>query len=282
MRAPTPDLKLGTLPLFPKWSPEAFDAAALRNPRVYARGYEQRAIEDSELLFPSWPRLRDSFSGKRIPDLLGPTKTDWFPHWTRTGGVDLSSEKRPGNVCATVGSTTAEETSKPGRRGPPAAMRFALLELLSGTWTHPDFLDQIAGSYRRWRHSRINVEDNAQQDQVFRWAERIKELGGDVPFLEVLEHFTTTAQTKWDDYAGLPGLEIEFARGTVLVPYGEWEGHPEACTCGWCMLDEELSGFTRTGPGTTTSDHVMALLFAVEGARAGATGAAWLDLQLRR
>ncbi len=248
-----------------------------RSPRAYSRGMEQNSIQDSELLYPSWVRLRDSFKGKKIVDLLGPERLGpkgWFKGWGRYGGVDLSNEHRPGNIIVSLAGEKTRETGK-GRRYCPLEVHGSGLKL-----THPQVLDHMTGAHRRWDWDSCFVESNAQQEQVLRVAERLRELGQDVPWLRVVHGFCTTAK-KWDEHLGLPALEAEFAQGAWLVPYGEWEGHTEDCPCGWCQLDRQLSTFTREGPGTEFYDELMAVYFAWEAARAGSHAVTFASVQTR-
>lgn len=258
-------VKLGLLPLAMSWSTEAFRRAKARNERAYRRGYRHEAISNEELLFPSWPRLRDSYAEKRIVDLLGPSRAGeggWFGQWGRFAGVDLSNEHRPGNIVTTIASEKVRDKG--------AARRHCLLEVDGSglKLTHPQVVDRISGASRRWDWDLLLVEGNAQQEQLIRWGERLREIGQDVPWLRRCRSFTTSSR-KWDDYLGLPGLEVEFSQQLWMVPYGEWQDHRQGCECGFCQLDRQLCLFTRFGPGTETYDELMSLYFAWEAARAG-------------
>jgi hypothetical protein len=269
-------LLLGDLPLFERWNPEALEAAEKRNPRVYRRGYEQRAFTEEELLFPSWTKWRDHYRRHTVDGRNGTiplfgegmgNRSEWFKLWLRYGGVDMASEHRPGDVILTLAASKLRANGGP--------QRFAIVAVNRGKWTHPQLVDQIGGENQRWEWERVLVESNAQQSQLVRWAERMG-----CPWRNKAVGFTTTAK-KWDDYLGLPGIEVELSQGNLLVPYGEWENHEDGCECGWCTLDAEMSSFTRFGPGTPTSDCAMGLYFGLECAKRGGNKTEWGNFPLR-
>lgn len=260
---------LGTLPLHgPKWSRDVYLRAEQRNRRAYRRGYEQDAMSDDELMFPSWTKVRDSFRGMRITDLLGVSRAEWFRRWMRLAGVDLSNQHRAGNVIVTLAVEKVVDLDARARAQLPRAMtsRRCPLEVCwpeEDTWTHPELVQQMNGANARWEWDRVFVESNAQQEQLIRWGETIG-----APWTDRAEGFCTTVK-KWDEYLGLPGIEVELSHGLWLIPYGEWEGHDRGCQCGWCALDADMSTFTATGPAEGYGDKTMALYFAWEAAKAG-------------
>lgn len=268
---------LGTLPLFtPKWNRDVYLRAEQRNARAFRRGYEQDAMSDDELMFPSWTKVRDSFKGARITDILGKSRAEWFRKWGRFGGVDLSSENRAGNVIVTVASEKAVDLSRVEKGTRPPAARRCPVEVCwpeADTWTHPELVQQMNGVHSRWEWDRVFVESNAQQGQIIRWGETMG-----APWTTKVDGFCTTAK-KWDEHLGLPGIEVELSHGLWLIPYGEWESHDPGCLCGWCALDTEMSTFTATGPAEGAGDKTMALYFAWECIKSGPRAPEWANIE---
>ena len=269
--------QLGEMPLFSLWHHAALVAMQARAPRAYSRGMEQNAVDDQELMFPSWTRLVAAAKAKRlkvgwldghgvrVKDLLGPDPGNWHRDWEFFGGMDLSGKHRKGNVIVTI---AAEKVRQGGDR------RWFPVEVSTGEWTQPQMIDEITGANRRWRWTGAYVEDNGLQEQLLEWGKVTPSAAEWSRKQGLVEGFTTTSR-KWDDYLGLPGIEIDLAREVVSVPAGEWEQHGEDCTCGWCVLDAEMAGFTKSGPGAAArgtasqGDTVMGLYFAIERAKRG-------------
>ncbi len=257
--------RVGTLPLTPMWHQDALRKKREEHPRIYSRGFEHRSISEAELVFPSWRTVRDRCKGLKVADILGQSRAEWFRRYGRFGGVDLSGEERPGNAIVTLAGTDLSEGEK-------ARHKIVPLEAVFTSDSQPALVDRLTGLFRWWDWELLLVETNGLQGQLIQWADV-----SNAPWSARVDGFQTTSN-KRNLITGLPGIEVELARGLWEIPYGEWEDHTSACECGWCRLDREMS----TYPATATTDGVMALFFAWHAFRRGQQGAEWVDVRYRQ
>lgn len=196
------------------------------------RGFRQIALVDGELMFPSF----GACVGFGDPRAL----ISEAPRWSFFAGVDLSSERRPGNAIVTIGLDPDH-----GYRVP--------VDLRRGDWPSNETAEQVLDVCETWNPRLILVENNGYQSAILDWIRTIKHAPKFLP----IEPFTTTGHRKYDPTQGLPGLQVEFARGgwRILVP-----DHRMDCRCPWCVWVREM----RYYPTHPTTDTVMATWFARE------------------
>lgn len=228
--------RLPSLPLWSHWNQERLIREEATNPRSFARGFQMRAFTDDERKFPS-------FVGCYTPGIVvGDITRRGWPVYV---GVDLASDKRPGNVIFVLAVD-------------PSSQRRYPLEILCGAWTSPDTARQMAGVCSRHPNVRhIMVENNAYQQSIIDWIRNNKQ---DYSFWHKIESFTTGAKNKADPNYGLPGLEVEFKNKAWVIPSSEFESHHLTCRCGWCTWVAETKDYPMVG----TFDTVMAMWFARE------------------
>ena len=206
--------------------------------RSFARGFRQETLDDEDRTFPSVQRC--------AYDDLDPLElitVDW-PRWT---GVDLSSEKRPGNAFVTIAQN-------------PGTKKRLVIDVRAMAITSPEVWRQLEDIHRRYRPNIIQVENNALQGAVIEWG---LELNATLPVKGFM-----TGRNKADEQIGLPGLEVEFENEGWIIPR---PSHTFDCTCAWCQLWSELTAH----PLADTTDLVMALWFAREAARAASGHLEW-------
>ena len=229
-------LKLPNIPTWDKWAPAVLKEEAHRNPRSFARGFRMQSYSDEELHFPS-------FTGCYSPGLVvGEMIRRNMPTFV---GVDLASDKRPGNAIVVVGLD------------PKTRRRFPL-EINYGAWTSPETAQQIAAVCTRHKNVRfIMVENNAYQQSLIDWIKTDKETYSG--YWMKVEPFTT-GKNKSDPTYGLRSLEVEFKNKAWAIPEDEFAGHPPDCNCGWCMWTMQF----KTYPRGAADDGVMATWFCRE------------------
>ena len=216
-----------------RWGRDALlDRHAEIGSRAFARGFRQETVEDEDRTFAS--------AGKCAVQDLDPLAY-MSRHWPIYTGVDLSSEKRPGNAIVSI----AER---------PADRKRLVVSVRTGKWTSPELWRQLEEEDRRFRPQVFVVENNAYQSALVQWG---LELNASLP----VKGFTT-GRGKADPVLGLPGLEVEFENQGWMIPR---PSHELECECDWCRLWAELTGH----PVAASTDVVMALWFAREGARLG-------------
>lgn len=160
--------------------------------------------------------------------------------WPRYAGVDLSTDKRPGNTIVTIAQR-------------PDDRKRLVVDVRAGSWTSPETWRQMEEVDRRFYPQVFYVENNALQESILQWG---LERNATLPVRGFL-----TGKNKADPMLGLPGLEVEFEnRGWMIAR----PGHELDCGCAWCRLWSELMGH----PLAESTDLVMALWFAREAARA--------------
>ncbi len=238
-------IKLPPVPVWEAhWPTEALRREQATNPRSFARGFQQRAYEDSERMFPSFEQCYTN--GIVVGEIAR-------RGWPTFCGVDLAGTKRPGNVIFVVAVD-------------PASQRRYPVEILAGAWKSPEVAAQLGGVNSRHPNLRvIMVENNGYQQSLVDW---IKQAPGDNSYWFKVEAYTTGFDSKVNEVYGLPGLEVEFHNKAWVVPHAEFEGHPPFCRCGWCVWTQE----TKDYPMGATCDSVMAMFFAREAISLWGTG----------
>jgi len=189
--------------------------------RAFDRGFRQKAITADELTFPNFTKCV--------------RKGESPPMWQYTfTGVDLSGEKRKGNVIITIA------VNNDGYKYP--------IDIRTGEWTSPQTADQIKEVNEIYKPIVVHVENNAYQNSILEW---MREKGyGTIP----LKAFTTGKQ-KSDSDIGLPSLDVQFEQNNWRFYLPD---HQAGCRCPWCQFEREVSQH----PGCVTTDCVMALWFA--------------------
>lgn len=168
-------------------------------------------------------------------------------------GVDVSSDKRPGNAIA---EGAYEDSS----------MKLYVTEMELLQDTSPNVFAYIAERVRQIAAEWAVVENNAYQQSAIEWAQATGDEA--IPW----ESFTT-GRNKADLDSGIPGLVAAFKSGGVRIVFAD---RPESCiadTCdhqtGLCKLVRDLKAHPF-GP----TDSIMALWFLwrkfrVDGSAAG-------------
>jgi hypothetical protein len=223
--------RLEDIPLWDRWDkPALLRRLGEIGSRSFARGFRQEVLDDSARTFPSV--LKCACENLNPLEYMG-------ANWPVFTGVDLSSDKRPGNAIVSIAQRRADKMRL------PISARF-------GNWTSPELWRELEEEDRRFHPQIFMVETNAYQKALKEWG---MTLNATLP----VQGFTTGAN-KADPDMGLPGLEVEFSNGGWMIPRYE---HPLDCDCGWCRLWAELLAH----PLAETTDGVMALWFAREAAR---------------
>jgi hypothetical protein len=225
--------KLQSVPVWDAhWPTRALLKEANDKPRVFARGFRQKAFSDDERMFPSFE------SCYSYGVALGNIQRSGWPTFM---GVDLAGDKRPGNVIFV------------GMIDPSSQRRFPV-EILCGAWRSPETARQVGLMHAKYPNTRaICVENNAYQGALIDW---IRNSPGDHSYWYKIQPFTTGAN-KVDANIGLPSLEIEFRNKAWVIPANEFEGHPPMCSCGWCTWTGEMKIY----PNSATTDTVMGCWF---------------------
>lgn len=253
MSVPT---RLAPLPLWEeRWNRQALIDRSTRAPRGFKRGFQMKAFTDDEATFPSFEKCR--LPGARVAELR---KNNW-PAFT---GVDLSGKKRPGNAIVTV------------KVDPVRRYRYPI-DVRYGKWKSSQLCEVLQEVDNLYHPIVMMVEDNGYQESLIDWVGAQKDK---FTFWMKVEGTTTTGGNKADPDIGLPGMEVEFAAGAWIIPYGEYEGtegspiitgdgdeeeqqgtHSEWQVRQWARWDYEF----RHHPMASTSDGVMATWFARQG-----------------
>lgn len=235
----------------PLW-PEAFSVARLQKlyarttPIQFARKYLCRVRADENARFSeAWiRRALDLGRGYRFepraPVVDGGVVA---PCWT---GVDLGIGKR-----AKHGRTAFVTIAKHGSR-------FRLVSLRSGHFRAPEILQILRDETLRFG-SFAYVENNAAQDFLLQFA-----VEGADPLPVV---GWTTGANKHDEQFGVESLAVDFRNGLWMLPSGE-DGSVEEDEV--LALQNDLLFYS---PHAHTPDRLMALWFARQAARFGASGA---------
>jgi len=158
--------------------------------------------------------------------------------WISCTGVDLATKKRPGTAIVTV-AMSPDRQSK------------VLIDIKFGKWSGPDKAKYIGERFDMFKPVKVIVEDNAMQEDNIDWM--IASGYRNLP----LEGITTTGANK-DAY--LDSLAVEVRNGLWAF---KTEQHKKTCKCDWCRLLSEIQEY----PEASTSDGLMALMFANQGIR---------------
>ena len=249
----------------PLWS-ERWGKPALKRRRAeigeveYKRGFEQRAISDDDLWFPSWELCHRPVE---IEDIAGIEKARVI------ASMDPAGKKRRGFGMMAVALLPE------GYRVP--------IDIRLGRWTQPEALRHMDEVDARYAPRIVGVESNGVQDAIQDWARTSGKLWW--PRIKAFQ----TQTNKADPERGLRGLEVEFAQGAWIWPTHEpvdprdgrrkpvemggvpLKDHLGVCDCAWCEFDRQV----RTFPAATSTDLLMCqwfnreLLVATEGALSG-------------
>lgn len=203
--------------------------------RAFQRGFRMIAFSDDEITFPSF---KDCYAyGITLGEIQ---RSNWF----KVVGVDLSSDKRPGNGIVTVAVD------------PETARRYPI-DIRAGAWKSNEVVDQLRDINAAYQPHVFMCEDNGYQEALIDWAQSRK---GSNDFWTKLMPTTTTAQTKKSIEIGLPSLQVEFRNQAWVIPASEFENlSPDENV--WARWDYEM----RNHPLASTDDLVMATWFARQG-----------------
>lgn len=199
--------------------------------RAFARGYQQKAISDAELLFPNFESCL--IYGAEPRDLVN-------SEWLYVAGLDLAGHGRSG-TCLLVLAVSPDAR----RLRVPVEVRF-------GAWTGQQIAREVARVLRVWNVRHTKVETNALQD-VF-----IEMIQMEDPDLELAGFHTSW--NKRDPELGLPSLDREFERGQWRVPHPHYAERD--CACDHCRWIQQMLNY----PAVDNADGVMAAWFAREAA----------------
>lgn len=234
----TDKFKTQQITKLPLWE-DRWPADALRKRRndigakAYNRGYRHEAITEGDLTFPHFHKIKKYGFGM---DCIVKT-------WPKFGGVDVSSDSRPGSVVFTLA------VSPEGKRYP--------CELRIGQWKGSELVAEIQASYNIYHHQVMYVENNGVQTILVDW---LNQKGVYLP----VRGFHTGNQKMDPEKHGLPSLDVEFENDSWFLPMKVVEGHiPEECKCNWCRFIREFEGH----PQYATTDVIMSAWFAREAAR---------------
>lgn len=227
----------GTMPLWePQWTAERLRKRhAEVGDRAFNQGYRMRAFADSERTFRHLDvavRL-----GRDEPAPGRPYPEDWRLFL----GVDLSTDKRPGN-CLFLGAVDQQMVYRPVR-----------VEYLAAS--SPLVARRVNEIAHQDRVELVMVETNAYQAALREWMHALPE---QFPYWGIVDAFTT-GSNKHHEQLGLPGLDVEFEHGAWRIPGGLFryltgKDHPLECDCGACRWRAEM----HDHPHHATSDGVMA------------------------
>lgn len=224
--------RLPDLPLWePHWTQAALAQRRALDGRMFARGFCMMPFADDERFFPS---VADCYSYQAV---TGDWARSAMPKFL---GVDLSSDKRPGNALVAIGLD-------------PASRRRHLIRALKGNWTSPQLAAKIQELDDELHFRVILVESNGVQKAIIDWLRQVK-----APCWTRVRPFETTGKNKHDPELGVRSLEVEFSNKAWVIPAAEWEGHAPSCSCGWCTWHREFEEY----PMGSTTDQVMASWFA--------------------
>ena len=206
--------------------------------RAFDRGFRQRAYSEDDREFSEADILKCFHSQISIEDCVQ-------PDWPRYIGVDLSSDKRSGNVIFVLANS-------------PKNIRYPI-EILYGAWKSPETAKVLHETYERHHPQIIKVENNGYQTAIIEWC---AELGWhDMP----IEGFMTGRQ-KADQEVGVPSLAVEMHNEAWFVAMGG-KNHEFDCKCGACEWRKDLRAYPQ-GEGRKF-DFLMASWFAREAVRSG-------------
>lgn len=212
--------------------------------RSFNFGFRLEPLTSSDLLFPSF--MSCIRYGVHPNEIVG---KNWFFYT----GVDLSTNRRKGNVLFTLGFNPTVNLKVP-------------VDIRHGAWTSPEVADQLADVDRLWSPEVIMVESNAMQTALAEW---IQNCSSKYLFWDRIQSYQTQGDVKRTE-TGLPGLETEFSNKSwqILVE----ARHDIDCDCAFCSWISEMNSY----PFSQSTDHIMACWFAREACKVG-TGEEFYD-----
>jgi len=206
---------------------------------AFNRGFRQMGVTEGELTFRHFDKCV-------VRGINAPQSQNHFV------GVDLSGEKRKGNVICVVGGTN------------DLSQKW-VVDIQSGNWSSPDTAERIAEVYKKYKPHVILVENNAYQQSIIDWMSTKNYRG--LPIMPF-----TTGKQKASELIGLPALDVQFERGLWQFHAPD---HEAGCKCAWCQFAREMKYY----PIADTSDSVMAFWFAERASVLyGNAGAAFKDI----
>jgi len=234
-----------------KWNKEALLVKkTVMTDADFARGYHCKPFSHRDLIFQNFSQCCDN--EQSVEDYIAHLKRRIADDSDKIAvnfvtGVDLSSQKRPGNVIFTMAVVQDEGVMVP-------------VDIRSGKWTSPEVADNIVEVYRLYRPMAIYVENNALQEAILQWiAQEIKR--NNIPSMPI-EGFMTGKQ-KSNPVIGVPGMEIELKNNMWKFCTKDIDTHDTLCDCPWCNWIREMKLY----PFSDTTDYIMAMWFAREAAR---------------
>ena len=245
---------VGRLPVWgERWSEERLrERFEELGRRAFNRGFRQDPYDEKDRLF-NWEAVERFFRWDVKPEDVVDSS------WPRYGGVDLSSEERPGTVIFVLARS-------------PDGVKYPL-HVRRGNWGWgPQTARQVEEVHRNFNVRLWNVESNAAQKGLVEWL-RVA-YGRDFPVRAFL-----TTRRKVDPQEGLPSLAVEMENGGWFFALKQIEGHKPDCGCGWCTLIREIRDYPISG----TTDCLMAMWFASEASKRGrGRGATAVEVAARR
>ena len=198
---------------------------------AFERGFRQNAFS------------ADASTFSHYKDIVIPDKLPVLNHhdYKFFCGVDLSGDKRPGNVVVSGGID--------------AAGHGHIWDIQRFKGSAPAFCDLLIALNERFRYSIMMIENNALQGQLIKM---FNDKGARLP----LSPYFTGSQ-KMKEGQGLPGLDVQFEQKLWSFYDGETEGHDPVCECGFCRFKKEFS----LHPQIDQDDVIMSMWFLSEAVR---------------
>jgi hypothetical protein len=194
------------IPLWVKWGePELRQKRELVGPRDFERGFRQRPIADSDLLFmPAW--IDAALDRQMVAPMQIEKGSFWF-RLHRDAGVDLAiaTIEKEAAFFALVGIATTRDWH-----------RWVMNVEFTRGLTFGQQGHLILECQDRFGYDIVTVESNAYQESMVR---HFKEEGtvGRVP----IQGYHTGMLSKRDFEVGLPSLAVEFEQERWHIPYGD-------------------------------------------------------------
>jgi len=225
-----------------------------RNASARAQLYHLIGHQPEDLIFPSFAGC--ARSGKTVSATMRIGDRGGYPimterdriTWIVAGGLDLSGDKRRGNVLTFI----AKDQSH--KKYPLFHARFRQMEEIINA------LDILWGNGIEW--FTLKVENNGVQSTI---VDMLKVIARhrNVPWMHRIEGFMTGQQKMHADQ-GLPALDPMFSNGEIVWPDGESRRSDTPFAKDWLVLETDLSSTTRSlvsQPGKTP-DSIMSFWFA--------------------
>lgn len=215
----------------------------------WARGYLCKPPKEGELYFASIDNcidknisVADWLEYARVQNKDSRRKILFF------GGIDISSQSRPGNCIFTMGMI--EGTNQ-----------LVVIDIKVGNWSNPVLASKIVETYKQFYHTIIYSENNATQGALIEWIRYNAKEGREIPL--PIEGFMTGANKSHPDI-GLGSIEVEFKNNMWLIPAKDIANHDiDNCMCEWCQWIRNMKMY----PYAVMTDSIMASWFTREAAR---------------